>query len=87
MIAMSQPHEPVPAALWRRFAAGHARDDVLTARVVKVVPFGAFVDVGDGVHGLVHVSEWVAPIESGTTIPVRIIEIDDERRRISLKPA
>jgi small subunit ribosomal protein S1 len=84
---MSQPHEPVPDAVWQRFVAGHAEGDVLTGHVVSVVPFGAFVDVGDGVHGLVHVSEWRTPIEADTTVSVRILHVDGEQRRISLVPA
>ncbi|MBV9659741.1 MAG: S1 RNA-binding domain-containing protein, partial [Acidimicrobiales bacterium] len=61
-------------------------------RVTKLVPFGAFVQVGDGIEGLVHISEManhhvdlpeqvVSPSEE---LWVKIIEIDLQRRRISL---
>jgi ribosomal protein S1 len=85
--AMSTPHEPPSAETWQRFLATHAKGDVVTGRVVDVVPFGAFVDVGDGIHGLVHISEWVTPLERDTTVPVRIREIDPALRRMSLVPA
>jgi small subunit ribosomal protein S1 len=60
--------------------------------VTKTVPFGAFVSVGDGVEGLVHVSEIAMHrVESpelelsiGQAVKVKITEKDDERRRISL---
>lgn len=84
---MSRPHEPVPLPVWQRFLAEHATGDVLSGRVVDVVPFGAFVDVGDGIHGLIHVSEWVTPIETGSTVSVRINSVDEEGRRMSLTPA
>ena len=87
MIAMSQPHEPVQPAVWQRFVQLHGKGEVVAAHVVSVVPFGAFVELGDGVHGLVHVSEWIEPITLGSTIDVRVVELDNERRRVSLKPA
>jgi small subunit ribosomal protein S1 len=58
--------------------------------VTNVVDFGAFVDLGQGVEGLVHISETPAgeatlgSLEPGSTIGVRVLEIDHDRRRISL---
>lgn len=85
MIPHSEP--PVPLPVWQRFLADHADGAALTGEVVRVVPFGAVVHLGDGIHGLVHTSEWVSPIELGTTVSVRILDVDLERRRMSLAPA
>lgn len=81
---MSGPDIPLP--VWQEFVSRHAAGGVLDGVVVKVVPFGAFVDMGDGVHGLLHESE-CAPPEVGTRVSVRIKAIDVERRRMSLEPA
>jgi small subunit ribosomal protein S1 len=73
-------------------AEGHDVGDVADGTVTKPVPFGAYVSVGEGVEGLVHVSEIAAHrVESpelelsiGQAVKVKITEKDDERRRISL---
>ncbi len=65
---------------------------VVEGAVTKTVPFGAFVSVGDGVEGLVHVSEIAMHrVESpelelslGQQVTVKITEMDEERRRVSL---
>ncbi|MBF9069100.1 S1 RNA-binding domain-containing protein [Streptacidiphilus fuscans] len=60
---------------------------VLTGRVTKVVPFGVFVGVDDGMSGLVHISELPRPCESfriGDELTVQIAEVEPERRRIRL---
>src|SRR5919202_536279 len=66
--------------------------DELEGKVTKVVSFGAFVEIMDGVEGLVHISE-LAPhhvenprevVNQGDVIRVKILEIDSERRRLSL---
>ncbi len=77
---------------WDVFAGEHEVGDVVDGTVTKTVPFGAFVSVGDGVEGLVHVSEIAMHrVESpelelsiGQSVKVKITEKDDERRRISL---
>ena len=61
-------------------------------RVTKLVPFGAFVQVGDGIEGLVHISELAAHhvdtpdqvVAAGEELWVKIIELDTAKRRISL---
>jgi small subunit ribosomal protein S1 len=65
---------------------------VLTGRVVSVRDFGAFVDLGGGVQGLLHVSEmgWSRVsdasevVKPGETITVKILRVDDDRQKISL---
>jgi small subunit ribosomal protein S1 len=77
---------------WQEFADGHQVDELVYGRVTKLVPFGAFVQVGEGIEGLVHISEMAghhveAPeqvVTPGEELWVKIIDIDLERRRISL---
>jgi small subunit ribosomal protein S1 len=58
--------------------------------VTSVVDFGTFVDLGEGVEGLIHISEMPqndlagAPAGPGSPITVRVLEIDQARRRIGL---
>src|SRR6202453_5184181 len=77
---------------WQRIVDAYNVNDELDGKVTKVVTFGAFVEILDGVEGLVHISE-LAPhhVESprevghpGDEIRVKILEIDSERRRLSL---
>ncbi len=77
---------------WQQFARTHAMGQVVPGRVTKLVPFGAFVRVEDGIEGLVHISELaerhVEMPEQVVTVDdeifVKVIDIDLERRRISL---
>ncbi len=77
---------------WQEFADGHQVGELVYGRVTKLVPFGAFVQVGEGIEGLVHISEMAghhveAPeqvVTPGEELWVKIIDIDLERRRISL---
>ena len=77
---------------WNEFASSHRVGELVYRRVTKLVPFGAFVQVGDGIEGLVHISEMAvhhveAPeqvVTPGEELWVKIIDIDLDRRRISL---
>ena len=77
---------------WQRVISAHRPGDVLEGNVTKVVAFGAFVEILPGVEGLVHISELAdhhveSPsevVEPGTSLNVKILEIDEERRRLSL---
>jgi len=80
-------HEPVALAVWQRFLAQHADGGALTGTVVDVLPFGAFVELADGIHGLLHVSVWTSTPETGSAIAVRIGNVDLAGRRLSLVPA
>jgi small subunit ribosomal protein S1 len=77
---------------WQRIVDTYNVGDELAGKVTKVVTFGAFVEILDGVEGLVHISE-LAPhhvespreiVHPGDEIRVKILEIDSERRRLSL---
>jgi small subunit ribosomal protein S1 len=77
---------------WQEFADSHGIDQLVYGRVTKLVPFGAFVQVGDGIEGLVHISEMAAQhveapeqvVTPGEELWVKIIDMDLDRRRISL---
>jgi small subunit ribosomal protein S1 len=77
---------------WQEFATSHRVGELVYGRVTKLVPFGAFVQVGDGIEGLVHISEMSAHhvdlpeqvVTPGEELWVKIIDLDLQRRRISL---
>ncbi|MCI6584392.1 MAG: 30S ribosomal protein S1 [Mobiluncus porci] len=77
---------------WQTFARTHKIGQIVPGKVTKLVPFGVFVRVEDGIEGLVHVSELAARhvevpeqvAKIGDEIFVKVIDIDLERRRISL---
>ena len=77
---------------WQTFARTHAIGQVVPGKVTKLVPFGAFVRVEDGIEGLVHISELAERhvelpeqiVTVGGEVFVKVIDIDLERRRISL---
>jgi hypothetical protein len=61
--------------------------DVLEGTVARVEPFGAFVEVADGGHGFLHSSEWDQRPELGDPMRVRVVEIDVDTGRMSVRPA
>src|SRR6478752_1436002 len=77
---------------WRHFARTHAIGQIVPGKVTKLVPFGAFVRVEEGIEGLVHISELAERhvevpdqvVSVGDDAMVKVIDIDLERRRISL---
>jgi small subunit ribosomal protein S1 len=77
---------------WQVFARNHAIGQYIPGKVTKIVPFGAFVRVADGIEGLVHISELSSKhvdhadqvVSVNQDVFVKLIDIDLERRRISL---
>ncbi len=77
---------------WQQFASAHKVGELVYGRVTKLVPFGSFVQVGDSIEGLVHISEMSSHhvdlpeqvVSPGEELWVKIIDLDLERRRISL---
>ena len=77
---------------WQQFARTHQIGQIVPGKVTKLVPFGAFVRVDEGIEGLVHISELAERhveipeqvVQVDDDILVKIIDIDLERRRISL---
>jgi small subunit ribosomal protein S1 len=77
---------------WQRFVGTVQSGQTLDATVTRVMPYGAFARVAEGVEGLVHVSE-LAPqrvadptevVKAGDTLRVKIVSVDTEKRRLSL---
>ena len=77
---------------WQRVVDTYNVGDDLEGTVTKVVTFGAFVEIMDGVEGLVHISELAnhhvenprEVVQPGDEVRVKVLEIDSERRRLSL---
>jgi small subunit ribosomal protein S1 len=77
---------------WQEFADSHQVGELVYGRVTKLIQFGSFVQVGEGIEGLVHISEMSAHhvelpeqvVTPGEELWVKIIDLDLERRRISL---
>jgi small subunit ribosomal protein S1 len=77
---------------WQQFARIHQMGQIVPGKVTKLVPFGTFVRVGEGIEGLVHISELAERhveipeqvVQVNDDVMVKIIDIDLERRRISL---
>jgi small subunit ribosomal protein S1 len=77
---------------WREFERKYQTGEVISGVVTKLVPFGAFVRVGEGIEGLVHISELADQhVESpdqvvsvGQAVRVKVVDVDVPRRRISL---
>jgi small subunit ribosomal protein S1 len=80
---------------WQQFARTHQIGQVVPGRVTKLVPFGSFVRVEEGIEGLVHISELAdrhveipeQVVQVGDEIFVKIIDIDRRRISLSLKQA
>ncbi len=77
---------------WRTLVKNYPVGAIIEGKVTKLVPFGAFVELGDGIEGLVHISE-MAPrhvetpsqvCSTGDTVQVKVMDVDMDRRRISL---
>ncbi|MBF6468579.1 S1 RNA-binding domain-containing protein [Nocardia beijingensis] len=81
------PSESSPQRGWPEFVAAHAQGSVLEAAVVQIAPFGAFLEVAPGIHGLLHRTEWSTEPQIGATLTVRILDIDTERQRVALAHA
>ena len=77
---------------WQKIVAQHKVGDIVDGRVTKIVAFGAFVEIYEGIEGLVHISELANRhverpdeiVSVNQQVKVKIIEVDSERRRLSL---
>ena len=77
--------------IWDDFFSGTKVGDVVKGNVVRITNFGAFVELADGIEGLIHVSEFEdqkrgekGAIEVDTTIQMRVIKLSPEERKIGL---
>ena len=78
---------------WQSVAEKYKVGEVYTGKVTNITDYGAFVELEDGIEGLVHVSEmsWtrknVHPgkiVSTSEEVQVKVLEVDPEKRRISL---
>lgn len=77
---------------WSKLVENYPVGQIVDGKVTKTVPFGAFVELEPGVEGLVHISEMANKhietpsqvVHTGDTVKVKIMDINPERRRISL---
>ena len=77
---------------WNQFMTGYSVGDVVTAKVVKMMTFGAFAQILPGVDGLIHISQIANKrigkpedvLTEGQEVQVKITEVDAENKRISL---
>lgn len=77
---------------WTKFTTANSVGDVISVKIVKLMPFGAFAEILPGVDGLIHISQIAdhriaTPAEvlkEGDVVDVKITEIDSEKHRVSL---
>jgi len=78
--------------VWEIFFNAHHVGDVLTAPIVRLTDFGAFIDLGSGIEGLVHVTELSensvqdinTEFQIGQELTMKIVKLDPEEHRIGL---
>lgn len=77
---------------WTRVGSDFAEGGTYEAEITRLMPFGAFARIGDGLEGLIHVSELAAHhvaepgdvVRVGDRVRVKVVGVDPERRRLSL---
>ncbi|MBR3845381.1 MAG: bifunctional 4-hydroxy-3-methylbut-2-enyl diphosphate reductase/30S ribosomal protein S1 [Clostridia bacterium] len=77
---------------WLLFTNRYSVGDVVSVKIVNMMPFGAFAEIMDGVDGLIHISKIANKrigkpadvLELGQVVDAKIIEIDEEKQKISL---
>jgi len=71
---------------WSRVTSRFQVGQIVTGTVTRVASFGAFVDLGEGIEGLLHSSQLVGqpPVEEGSQVSVRILSVEPERQRVGL---
>lgn len=81
---MSQPMVSTDA--WQGFFAD-VRERSFQATITQLVPFGALVTVGPGVPGMLPASAMIVEPKVGATVAVRVVDIDEQRRRVRVTAA
>ena len=77
---------------WIQLVENYPVGTIVDGKVTKIVPFGAFIELGNSIEGLVHISEMAGRhidtpaqvVKAGEDVKVKVMEINPERRRISL---
>ncbi len=87
---MNESNEKKEIDPWTTVRQRYTVGQVVTGTVTRIVPFGVFARIEDGIEGLIHLSElpsWMNPIQNlheGQRLPLRILFIDAERHRLAL---
>ena len=89
---ISLGHKTEDTNPWYIFTHKFAVGDVAPVKIVNMMPFGAFAEIVDGVDGLIHISQIANKriaqpaevLELGQTVDAKIIDIDDEKQKVSL---
>jgi 4-hydroxy-3-methylbut-2-enyl diphosphate reductase len=77
---------------WVKFVSNYKVGDVANVKIVKLMPFGAFAEIIEGVDGLIHISQIADRrigkpgdvLTEGETVDAKIIDIDEENKKVSL---
>ena len=77
---------------WLKLVESYPVGSIVDGKVTKIVPFGAFVELGNSIEGLVHISEMANKhidtpaqvVKVGQEVKVKVMDVNSERRRISL---
>ncbi len=77
---------------WTIFTTNYAVGDIVSVKIVNMMPFGAFAEIVDGVDGLIHISQISMTkiakpadvLEIGQTVDAKITAIDEEKKNVSL---
>ena len=77
---------------WTIFKTNYAVGDIVSVKIVSMMPFGAFAEIVDGVDGLIHISQISLTkiakpadvLEIGQTVDAKIVEVDDEKKNVNL---
>ena len=78
--------------IWEDFFSRHKVGDTIEGKIVRMTNFGAFVELDEGIEGLIHVSEFddsqggeKITLEVGQTTPMKIIKLSPADRKIGLE--
>ena len=77
---------------WTIFKTNYALGDIVSVKIVSMMPFGAFAEIVDGVDGLIHISQISMTkiakpadvLEIGQIVDAKIVEINDEKQNVNL---
>ena len=77
---------------WVKFTTNYKVGDVADVKIVKLMPFGAFAEIIEGVDGLIHISQIADRrigkpgdvLSEGQQVQAKIIDIDNEKKKVSL---
>ena len=77
---------------WVKMVEAFPVGSIVDGKVTKVVPFGCFIELSEGIEGLVHISEIATKhidtpaqvVKQNDVVKVKVMEVNPERRRISL---